>query len=245
MKSLQQGEKQTLTSCKDCVLAIYEGKAQTSCLANRIDKINHIEAYDEEKEFFVMERFCNYYRNNKEVYVQDEVVDIDRIKNESKITFDIIVLCNHIDYEYFKYILGLYYHLFSNYNKDKFIFHLMYTVANKEQKDLIKKLHQEIQNSYVTFYRDDLFLHNTISKTNKSYHIVIDKDKKPSVDFASKLNNLVNEEMKKVVTYVDNGIFVIANLAYKITSYQEQSYVYTDIVHKIIDQSKQLELYYE
>jgi hypothetical protein len=245
MKSQQQDEKQTLTSCKDCVLAIYDGKTQTSCLANRIEKFEYQEAYDEEKEFFVIKRFCNYYRNNKEVYTKDGSIDIDRIRKESKITLDIAILCNHMDYEYYKYILDLYYYVLNNYNQQKVSFHLLYTIANKEQIELIKKLQSEIQNSSTTFYTDDLYLHNIISKTNKSYHVIIQKEKRPGIDFASKLNNVINEDMKKIITFVDNDVYVFSNLAYKIISHQKQSYIYQDIIQDITNQTKQTDLHYE
>ena len=49
----QQPEDKTLTSCKECVLAVYDGDTQVSCLANRIEKLDHIEAYDEGRIFML------------------------------------------------------------------------------------------------------------------------------------------------------------------------------------------------
>lgn len=245
MKSQQQDKKQTLTSCKDCVLAIYNGNTQTSCLANRIDKLEYHEAYDEEKEFFVIKRFCNYYRNNKEVYTKDGSVDIHKIKKESQITLDIIISCNGINDEYYDYIMDLYYYILNNYNQQKVSFYLVYSIATKKQVELMKKLQSEIKHSSIILYRDDSYLHNALIKSNKSYHVLIKKDKRPSINFAFKLNNLINEEMKKIITFVDNSVCVFSNLAYKITSYQKQSNVYKDIVQNIINQTKKTDLHYE
>ena len=56
------------TSCKDCVFAIYNDNTQTDCSMNMIEKYQNkgskiIEAYDDEKEFFIInERKCIWYR---------------------------------------------------------------------------------------------------------------------------------------------------------------------------------------
>lgn len=243
MKSQQQ-DKTNKTSCKECILAVYDGKTQSSCKANRLDKLKHFEAYDDDKEFFVIEQLCNFYRDNVEKYtLEDGSVDLDRIKKETRVTFDIIILCNHIDDEFSQYILDLHNHLASNY-EDKFSIQLLYTIATKEQTQAIKEIKNKI-NSSVTFYADDVYLHTFLTKSNRSYHVIITKESKPNKDFAIILNNLINEEIKKVITYVNNGVYTISNLAYKITSFQNESTVYNDIVNNIINKTKETDLHYE
>jgi len=57
------------TTCKKCVFATYEGKTQTGCQLGLIEKFREngkevVEAYDEEREFFVINNtFCPYQRN--------------------------------------------------------------------------------------------------------------------------------------------------------------------------------------
>lgn len=56
------------TPCKNCEWAIYDILTQTGCKLSVIDKfkkqeINIIEAYDEEKDFFVIQSVCPYFRN--------------------------------------------------------------------------------------------------------------------------------------------------------------------------------------
>ena len=60
----------TSTPCRDCVFAKYDGETQTGCLAgDRVDKFREagvevLEAYDDEKEFFIIkDKVCLYYRN--------------------------------------------------------------------------------------------------------------------------------------------------------------------------------------
>lgn len=56
------------TSCRNCGFARYEGKTQTDCALGRIEKyrgkgVEVVEAYDEEKEFFLIkDRICRYCR---------------------------------------------------------------------------------------------------------------------------------------------------------------------------------------
>lgn len=64
-------KKQSLTtSCKDCVFASKEDKTQTGCELNRIEAFESrgtvvIEAEDmEENEFYVIESWCNAYRED-------------------------------------------------------------------------------------------------------------------------------------------------------------------------------------
>ena len=63
MKS-KQLDKVAETSCKDCKFAIYEDKTQTGCEAGRaeayMEKGMGVEAYDKDKEFYVINTFCSY-----------------------------------------------------------------------------------------------------------------------------------------------------------------------------------------
>lgn len=57
--------------CKKCVFAVYENKTQTSCFLNLIEKFKNndieiLEAYDEEKEFYIVNgKKCVGYREQK------------------------------------------------------------------------------------------------------------------------------------------------------------------------------------
>lgn len=239
----QQPDDKTLTSCKNCVLAVYEGDTQTSCLANRIDKIKHIEAYDEEKEFYVMERFCNYYRSNAQEYTKDGKPDIEKIKQESLLTFDLFVKCDEIDEDYLNNVIALYKYIEQNYNHDIVNIHLLYKNINNDQKPLIKKLKEETGSSHLSYYSNDMFIHTILLKSTKSYHIMISKNNFPNLNVTNRINDLVNEEMKKIIVY-ENKIMAISNLAYKVTSLQNACYNYSENVETIVNQSKDKDLYH-
>lgn len=59
------------TPCKNCCFAVYEDLTQVGCARNRLEKYKKvgseiIEAYDEDKEFYVIKnRICPFYRDKK------------------------------------------------------------------------------------------------------------------------------------------------------------------------------------
>lgn len=75
------------TSCKDCKFAIYEGHTQTGCEDNRIETYLEqdrcFEAYDSDKEFYVVRTLCSCYMN------KSVEVTLKQMKELSKKTFGI------------------------------------------------------------------------------------------------------------------------------------------------------------
>tara|TARA_B100000519_G_scaffold122182_1_gene105491 strand:- start:83 stop:832 length:750 start_codon:yes stop_codon:yes gene_type:complete len=111
MKS-KQLDKVAETSCKDCKFAIYEGKTQTGCEAGRaeayMEKGMGFEAYDKDKEFYVINTLCSYKIDKR------YDLSLEQIKKIRTKTFGIAVyveeeadgleetiesICN-IDYDY-------------------------------------------------------------------------------------------------------------------------------------------------
>lgn len=89
MTSQQQGNSlQTL--CKDCVFSIKQGKSQSGCRTGILSKFKdtHVsEGFDEEgNEFYVIKGICQHYRPTSW-----GEADIQRMKDELKLTFTILV----------------------------------------------------------------------------------------------------------------------------------------------------------
>jgi hypothetical protein len=65
------------TPCKDCVFAVYDGNTQISCLTGSLERyknsgIEVLEAYDDTKEFFILnKKKCLSYRDNKWLQKQE------------------------------------------------------------------------------------------------------------------------------------------------------------------------------
>ena len=88
MKS-KQLDKVAETSCKDCKFAIYEGKTQTGCEAGRAELYMEngmgFEAYDKDKEFYVINTLCSYKIEKK------YDLSLEQIKKIRKKTFGIAI----------------------------------------------------------------------------------------------------------------------------------------------------------
>lgn len=244
MKSSQQ-DNIVRTSCKNCVLAIYDNNTQTGCLVDRLNKLEHFEAYDEDKEFFVIERLCNYYRDEKEKYIVDGKPNLEKIKLESQISFDVFVNCNNINEEYKKRIISFYESTVSKYNENKLKIHLISHSINKDEKHQIFDMRQYIGNPDISFVVDLRLIHDKIMQTKNSYHLFISKDNFPVTDFIYDSNILVNEEMKKAIVITDGNFNAISNLAYKIESTKKNIRDYEEIVNNIITSSKEMDLYHK
>ena len=96
-------DKSLQTSCKECLFAIYDKDTQTGCVANRIDMFHNmpegdavIEAYDKEKEFFVIDSLCNYFRPPK---WNGGKPDLEKAKKESQTSFTILICADDMTKE--------------------------------------------------------------------------------------------------------------------------------------------------
>ena len=243
MKSSQQ-DNIVRTSCKNCVLAIYNNKTQTGCFVERLNKLEHFEAYDEDKEFFVIERLCNYYRDDANKYMLDGEPYVEKIKLESQISFNIIINCDDIDESYKKKIIEFYTSTISKYNEDKLKIQLISHSINKDQKHHIFDMRKYIGNPDISFVLDSRLLHDKIMQTSNSYHVIVSKNNFPTIDFIYDVNSLVNEDMKKAIVVTSGNVKAISNLAYKIESTKKDIRDYEVIVDNIVKSSKEMDLYH-
>lgn len=87
------------TPCKDCVFALYEGKTQTGCAANLIEIFRHqavtiLEAYDEEREFYVIKnRICLMSRPLKWLEREPDIQKLLKIaRDQIRLKYEVIIL---------------------------------------------------------------------------------------------------------------------------------------------------------
>lgn len=231
------------TSCKDCIFAIYEGNTQTSCAANRLNIFSQeciIPAYDNEKEFFVINRFCNLYRNNQ---WNDGIVDVEKAHSESKLNYDIIIkvednlsdhdvqnICNTIDT--------------LNYERKK----LKFAIVNKfnSDKDYRGKLFSFVRYKNVTVHEYcsfDSFMHEYIKNSKTSFHVHLNSLN--DVQSVIAFNNFVNRDLKEALVFKYNESYVISNMAYKIEAITSELNNYSAITENIISKAKEAKVYSE
>lgn len=103
------------TSCKDCTFAVYSENTQIGCELDLIDKYESkettiIEAYDENKEFYVIDnKKCIGYRNLSwsekdgiKLNLEDKKI---KIKNEFKIKYILFIDLKHFDNNKFENLI--------------------------------------------------------------------------------------------------------------------------------------------
>jgi len=84
------------TCCKNCVFAIYNesGKTQVSCKLGRIEKFGSdvLECMDADKEFYVVNRVCNAFRDVESQFAKDNKDNLcEAVLNEEKAKVAVII----------------------------------------------------------------------------------------------------------------------------------------------------------
>jgi hypothetical protein len=237
MKSQRQEKIQT--NCKDCLFAIYNGNTQVSCAANRISLFGDdvVEAYDNEKEFYVINRFCNYYRktnwNNGEI-------DFQKLKKETDIPFDLFISAKDLSSnELIKLLFNL------KYDQNKITVSIFHHMLDKVDMVEIKKL-AKLTNCTVTACVDiDKYLHNSIIRSNNNYHAVLVDDNKHKIRNIDSINSVINNDLKQAIIFNLDGVEFISNIAYKLESLINDSISYVENLTSLKQKSQQEKMYTE
>jgi len=243
MKSQQQEQHNYAirTSCKHCIFAIYDEKTQTGCAHDRVKKWKSkgedyvTEAYDLEKNFYVINKFCNFYRDARTW--NDGKLDINKAQEEAKVTFDILLNCDDIDSEYSSWIQS-FASICDEYGESKCFFHVYHkAIIAKQQRKYTLDLFKNRKNSNISVYFDkDNFQDMVLSKSKKSYHIDISKNIRPSLNILSDINDSINNKLHKLLVIKNRDAYVYSNLSYKIE--RENLSGIENIRNKILDYSK-------
>ena len=233
------------TSCKDCTFALYNNITQYGCMANRLEKFKDsiLEAYDQEKEFYVINRKCNLFRTNK---WNNGIADVELANTESSISFDLLIDCDDANNDYIEKIKKEITNL--NYPNKRVKIVLYHSRSSSSE---IRLMMSEIYRFFpmvtisVYFYKEE-FLHDLIMKSKNRFHIFIDKNNVNDISsFLHKINNTINLDMIKVVLYVLNSKKAILNSAYKYICLSTETTDYASIVDRLTNEAKQQNLYIE
>lgn len=235
MKSRPQ-DPQIKTNCKTCICAKYENNTQTGCISNRIQKFGDsvIEAYDDDKEFYVIKRFCNYFRSPK---WNDGILDIEKIKSESSISFDIIINCNDLDTdEDVEETIHLLNNL--NYYPQKLNINIAHhSSCNNNIRKNIFKIFCSIKCKITEFMDFNEYLHGLVESSTSTYHIIVDMSNKSELLKLSKLNDLINDELKQIIIFNLNTTKAVSNVVYRIESAINEKTNYEMNISSIITKS--------
>ena len=244
MKS-QQSDQIVRTSCKQCNFAVYENKTQTECKAGRLNFFRDqgllTEAYDDDKEFFVIERLCNMYTEQNKT--------VEQMAQDSAVSFYVILDCTDINEDSYQQVLDKIENL--QYPNSKIKYHIIHA----ELKDVastrsIWNLSKKIQCKITQYYNKDICISDIIDKDDKSFHCVVNLNDFEISSF-SKVNRMINEEMARGIVWKIGNTFFVSNLAYKITAIMFIDNVvakekrYYRVLDDVITTAKNRELYYE
>lgn len=216
MKS-QLHDQEIKTNCKNCQCAIYDGKTQTGCAFDRIKQFgnNVVEAYDLEKEFYVIKRFCNYYRSPK---WNNGNLDLEKIQHESAISFDVIINCDDLtedsDAEDLLNTIAN-----SNYYKDKLNIMLVHSHAvPKNVKKNILKVFMGCKCGLTEAIDLNEYLHILIGSSSSTYHVILDISNKFILSELYKANNIINKDLKTATLFNIHDAKIVSNIVYRIES---------------------------
>lgn len=250
MKSKQR-EKRLQTSCKGCAFAIYDGDTQTGCKFGRTEKFLErgelFEAYDEEKEFFVVQRLCNLARPTDN---NSEDSDLIEARDSIKPSVFISVMLDGGTKEDFDNLLSTI--KSADYPADKLYIALSQPFeSTKEQRKLGTKLLFDIKNlgirSQVIFnIASKMREYDVFKKCEKkfSYYSFFSIKSQLSSEMLPYIDKVLNEDMDKVVFFRLNDVAFISSYAF-LMNYIDHIGEYVEFEKKLEGESERLGLYKE
>lgn len=230
MKS-QQKENKLTTSCKDCVFAVYDGDTQFDCRAGRIDVFAKneevIDAYDNDKSFYVIKRLCNFYR--EEDWINEDDTDVlAKVKNEATPSFGVVIYNLSQDtnkqLDKLKDIINqspvdnkkIYVVLIANDQSKADMPYFLPMVDSFKEDGIALKIVSVF--NYVPKQHIDALAFKHVIKRN--YLVKIDNNDMVSGDVFDKVNQSLNTDLDKVSYYQDGNVSIISSYLVNHT-YQE------------------------
>lgn len=221
------------TSCKNCVFANYENNTQQDCLLNYIQQyrnknISILEAYDEEKEFYIInDKKCLGYRENKwfsQYGLEHSSIDekINKFNELNHIQYLLVVDLKNFSSSDLTLLRN---QILECQIKPQKIIIIRYRNSNDDfQYDNIKILFNEINCKWriQTMVDDTLahedILHNIIN-LNKGFRFIVDI-KNPNnnlISIINKSNQIVYKDLDQIdaVSNVDKSIVLFSAPSYR------------------------------
>lgn len=208
------------TSCKNCIFAEYEGDRQISCNLGKIEKYKNtgaeiIEAYDNEKEFYVInKRICSTCRNTEWGNKSSPDKWKERLDKEIEIKYGIIVL-NKDDINIDETIQSIvaqkiqpsYLHIVNLSRNDK-VYKRISKLLDRIQTNIKWKVEQPLVGlEYELKYVDRLYNNGHIR--DPFYAVMYNGDTiKP--DFFNNLNCRIHDDLTPCVALVTDEITVFS-----------------------------------
>jgi len=234
------------TSCKNCIFSIYEGDTQKDCQFDRINKFKSldkvIEAYDNEKEFYVINGLCNLSRP---LSWNGGVSDKNKALEESSVNYKIYFNCEDLTSEFKNRILQFSQNSYYNTKYSITLYHDL-NASQDLKKEIIDIYRASNQKIYITSCRNiDEYLHNACLNSKEAYSINIKNADTFDLDILSKINNKINLDLNKGLVIKNGTVYVISNTIYKIENLENQYNSFSKTFEGLLQKVQNTNLYFE
>lgn len=236
------------TSCKNCIFSIYENITQINCALNYIEKFKNknieiLEAYDEEKEFYVINnKKCIGYRG-KDWLEKNNLNNIDaaitKFNESNKIHYLAIIDTKNIDFDTL-------YKIIKDISNQKLIPQRLYIIRYPDN-DLfgIDKLQPVLDESKIpwkihTAISDDIpleyFITTIINVHKTRFAMIVNNYSNDIISILNKANNIVCENMESLMLLknTDSSCYIFSTSVYKLLKVQGQNLLTDQIHHSIL-----------
>lgn len=226
MKS-QHDANQYETACKNCLFAKYEDNTQTGCVAGRVKKYQDdhmiIEAYDDDKEFFVIKGICNLVRQDG---WNEGKADLDKALEEIKPKFNIVVDGNNLSDSTIEDIIR--FHSESgDYDCDWHVVHSF--EVDKAGRQRLSPLVTAIGATVTQCADTEFTIGHLITRSRRSFTIVLDQMSLPNSNILYRVDAALNKDLKRFVVFNYNGVLAVSNLAFHIYHKKTETFNYVSI----------------
>lgn len=208
--------KAIVTSCKDCKWATWTDKTQVGCAFGLIDKFNEagikvLEAYDQEKEFYVINRICVYSRHNS------QIIDRDTVEKQIQVKYQVIIHLENHDIELFiqcitslmsQDIIPQHITVIRPYNLDVQPFKYTKILATT---NIPWRFQETVEPNLTSGDLTDLAIDINIFP----YYLVLNKPLNVPLNFSTELNDLVNVKFTVFSHLKGNNVELIPSIYHK------------------------------
>jgi len=219
---LKHQDRALQTSCKECQFATYSGKTQEGCAAGRLDKLKEyvVDAYDDDKEFYVVDCLCNMFRAPS---WNEGVPDTDKARSEVMPLFSIVIGSDNSEAElpYWEKLSRTTESLVKmTYDPTKVaIIYSTRATATQETKRNIRRSFDQMgaagfNPQIVAVTEEKMRDYDTFKRAGGAYFITIVVGEEVPSTLLSDIDVQLNEKMRRAIVFDRNGLLAISFFAY-------------------------------
>ena len=235
-------ENEYETACKNCLFAVYDENTQIGCQMGRLEKwrdqFKVIDAYDDDKEFYVIKAICNTVRQDT---WNNGVADQGKVREEVRPKFDVLIDVDGVSDGWVEELIQFY----DDVSETDFDVNWV-VLANKdltrEERRTVAKLLRHSGATLVEYADLETALTEVMLKSRRAFTVLADQLSVLNPDLFNRVDILLNEDLRRFVYYVNEGTPVFSNLSFHIYQRKMDTMNGYDILEKIYEDSIELKL---